>query len=401
MANMFADNRSRLIASLKGGVIVLGAYTKVQQTNDMAFPFRQEANFWWLSGIEAPDWMIIIDGTRKKTWLVAPNISRVHQLFDGSLSEEEALRISGADDVLTSDDATTMLRELAAKHSVVYGIGAQPHAEYFDFSLNPAPKRIYDMLTRTFNSVQDCRKDMAKLRAIKQPEEIARLKKAIKLTTTAFSDVKAHLNEFKHEYNIEAEFSYKFRSFGAEGHAYSPIIASGKNATTLHYEANNAKLKQSDLLLLDVGAQLNGYPADITRTYSLGAPTQRQCDVHAAVNDAHAEIISLIAPDVPLEEYQRSVDVIMKRSLMELGLLKSKTDEETYRTYFPHAISHGLGVDTHDSLGAPRVFQPGMVLTVEPGIYIPKERIGVRIEDDILVTPKGHSNLSGHLSTEL
>ena len=380
---------------------MLGAYTKLQQTNDMAFPFRQEANFWWLTGIESPDWMVIIDGARGKTGLVAPRVERIHQIFDGSLSEKDALEVSGADEVIATDDAHTMLRELASRHSVVYSLGTQPHAEHFDFSLNPSPRRLHEMLSRTFNSVQDCRKDMAKLRAIKQPEEIARIKKAVKLTTNTFAGIKARLPEFKYEYHIEAEFSHAFRNNGAQGHAYSPIVGSGKNATTLHYEANSAKLTSSEMVLIDVGARVNGDSADVTRTYSLGKSSQRQRDIHSAVATAHAEIISLIAPDMSVEAYQHSVDNIMKRALMGLGLLKSEKDEDTYRTYFPHAISHGLGIDAHDTLGAPRVFQPGMVLTVEPGIYIPKERIGVRVEDDILVTPKGHINLSGHLSTDL
>lgn len=401
MTNFFASNRDQLVTKLKGGIVVLGAYTGMQRSNDMAFGFEQEANFWWLTGIEQPDWWLIIDGTRHKSWLVAPKLSESQQIFDGSLSPEQAKKISGADDVMSMDEAKSMLRDLAKKHSVVYALGDQPYAEYLEFTLNPAMRKLHDMLTRTFNSVQDCRKDLAKLRAIKQPEEIARLKKATAITIAAFEEVKSKLSSLSYEYEVEAEFSYHFRRGGAAGHAYDPIVAVGKNACTLHYVANNDKLKKRELLLIDIGARHGGYAADITRTFAIGEPTARQREVHAAVEAAHSQIIKTIKPDFSVEQYQRDVDSVMTEALMSLGLMKSPDDEKAFRKYFPHAISHGLGVDVHESLGAPRVFEPGMLLTVEPGIYIPEESIGVRIEDDILVTEKGHANLSARLSTDL
>ena len=401
MNKFFAANRDRLITKLNGGIVVMTAYAGMQRSNDMSFFFEQEANFWWLCGIEAADWWLIIDGTRHKTWLVAPSLSKSHEIFDGSLTPDAAKVISGVDDVLTPDDAASLLRDLAKKHSVAYTLGDQPYAEHLDFSLNPAGRKMYDMLSRTFNAVQDCRKDLAKLRAIKQPEEVAHMKKAINLTIAAFNETKASLSDKSYEYEVEAEFSYFFRKKGAQGHAYDPIVAAGGNACTLHYVANNTRLKKRELLLIDIGARYEGYAADITRTYALGEPTKRQQEVHGVVREAHAEIISLLAPDFSVEQYQRDVDRIMADALMKLGLLSSRQDKTAFRKYFPHAVSHGLGVDVHESLGAPRFFQPGMILTVEPGIYIPEENIGVRIEDDILVTEKGHNNLSARLSTDL
>lgn len=400
MKEMFVRNRQRLTEELKGGIVVLSAYAQMQRGNDTAFTFEQEANFWWLTGIDAPDWWLIIDNSRHKSWLVAPHVSESHQIFDGSLAPETAKEISGVDDVLTHDEAVTMLRTLAKNHSIAYGLGEQPYAEHLDFHLNPAPKKMYDLLRRTFNSVQDCRKQLAKLRAIKQPAEIAAMKKAIDLTCDAFADIKQKLPHLQHEYEVEAEFSYNFRRAGATGHAYDPIVAVGKNACTLHYVANNERLKKRQLLLLDIGARADGYAADITRTYALGEPTKRQIAVHEAVQTAQQEIIALIEPDMPVEQYQRDVDAIMTEALLRLDLLKSRDDEAGFRKYFPHAVSHGLGVDVHDSLGAPKYLRPGMVLTVEPGIYIPEEGIGVRIEDDVLVTHTGHDNLSAVLSTD-
>lgn len=401
MDNFFAANRTRLAAQLKGGIVVMTAYSAMQRSNDTSFAFEQEANFWWLTGIEAPDWWLIIDGARGKSWLAAPTVSEAHQIFDGSVSAEQARAVSAVDTVITHAEALDLLRDLAKKHSTVYALGDQPHAEYLDFVLNPAMKKLHDTLNRLFSSVQDCRRDLTQLRAIKQPQEIAAMKQAINLTIDAFEHVKRTLPNLQYEYEVEAEFNYYLRRHGAKGHAYDPIVAAGENACTLHYVDNESRLKKKQLLLLDIGARSGGYAADITRTYAIGEPTKRQQAVHAAVQNAQRHIITLLKPDLLVEDYHRNVDEIMKQALLSLGLMKDKSDDTAYRTYFPHAISHGLGVDVHDSLGGPRYLQPGMVLTVEPGIYIPEEGIGVRIEDDILITDTGHTNLSGRLSTDL
>ena len=396
--SFFADNRLKLSNVTKGGIIVIAAHAQMQRGNDAAYTFEQEANFWWLTGIDAPDWQLIIDGTHGKSWLVKPHVSDVHQIFDGSLSADDAQKVSGIDTVIDEDEAGRLLRDLAVKHSIVYSLGDHPGKEYFDFVVNPAAHKLYNLLSRIFSDVHDCRRELSKLRAIKHPAEIAAIKKAIKLTIRAFNDVKFLLPELKYEYEVEAEFTYSFRRAGAAGHAYDPIVAGGKNAVTLHYNQNSDKLKQGTIVLLDIGARAYGYAADITRTYAVGTPTARQTEVHAAVEKAHKAIIRLLKPGLAVAAYHDSVDEIMKAALDSLGLLKSLDD---YRKYFPHAISHGLGIDVHDSLGGPMMFEAGMVLTVEPGIYIADEAIGVRIEDDILITERGATNLSAALPTSL
>ena len=396
----FAGNRNAASKATKGGLIVLAAYTAVQRGNDNAHAFEQESNIWYLTGINEPDWWVIIDGSTNKSWLVAPDIDEVHRTFDGGLSNEEAKKISGIDTVVSHADSEKLLRDLARKHSIVYALGEHPQTEHFNFIENPAQKKLWTVLERIFNSVQDCRLELAKQRAIKQPEEIAAIKKSIRLTTEAFELVKNRLPEFRHEYEVEAEFDYYFKKHGAT-HAYDPIVAGGKNACTLHYNKNTDKLKKNSLLLLDIGARVDGYAADITRTFVVGQPTKRQQAVQAAVEAAHLDIIKLLRPGLAVTTYQEKVDEIMKQALIGLGLMNGFDDDDNYRRYFPHAVSHGLGVDVHDSLGRPTNFEPGMVLTVEPGIYIPEESIGVRIEDDILITKTGSENLSRRLSTSL
>ena len=394
----FGNNRVKIKKEVSGGLIVLSAYQRQQRGNDTAFYFEQESNFWYVTGIEEPDWLVVLDGLSGEEWLIAPDIEEIHRIFDGSLSNEQASEISGIKKVMTHDEGMQLLRRLAKKHSVVQTLDQPSWSDHFNFTLNPALKQTRQLLERTFNSVVDCRKDLAKIRAIKQPEEITAIQKAIDLTAEVFTHVKVNLVNMKYEYEIEAEFDYLYKKNGSL-HAYDPIIAGGANASTLHYVKNNDRLKKTDLLLLDVGAKVNGYCADISRTYSIsGQLSKRKQSIHKAVVDAQVEIINLIKPGYSLQEYQLASDTIMKHALLSLDLIKDANDEN-YRKYFPHAISHGLGIDVHDSLGAPRVFEPGMVLTVEPGIYIPEEGIGVRIEDDILVTESGNKNLSGKLST--
>jgi Xaa-Pro aminopeptidase len=394
----FAHNRRRLTQSIKGGLVVLTSYSRVQKTNDMAAAFTQEANFWYLTGIEEPDWCLIFDSSTNESWLVMPNISTVHAVFDGSLQPDEAKRISGVDRVLTQHDGQELLRRLARKHSVVYSVGQPPYASHFNFSLNPATAKNWSVLERTFDSVQDCRKELSKLRAIKQPEELSALQRAVDMSIDAFETIHSSMDAFKNEYEIEAEFEYRVKRAGASGLAYDSIVASSKNACTLHYVKNNAAIRKRQMVLLDMGASFAGYAADISRTYIKGEPTKRQREVHAAVELAHKQIVDLIAPGTKVESYQRNVDSIMTEALASINLA---SDEEALRTYFPHAISHGLGIDVHDSLGSPTFFEENMVLTVEPGIYIPEEGIGVRIEDDIVVTKTGRTNLSARLSTSL
>jgi Xaa-Pro aminopeptidase len=392
----FSHNRHEIVKKLDEGLVVLTAYTRLQATNDSAHKFIQEANFWYFSGIEDPDWSLIIDGSSGHSWLIKPDIDSIHTVFDGGISDEEAKRISGVDTVVNTHEGLTILRQLSKKHSIVHSINLPPHAEHFNFSLNPSIVKNWSNLERIFNAVHDCRKDIAKLRAIKQDSEVKMIQKAIDITIEAFKEVKTSLPSYRNEFEIEAKFGYTMRMSGADGHAYDPIVACGINACTLHYGHNNSPLRARELVLMDIGASVNGYAADITRTYARGTPTKRQLEVHGAVERAHHRIIALIAPLLPVADYQRSVDEIMSDALKEVGLYSG---EESLRRYFPHAVSHGLGIDVHDSLGSPHHFEAGMVLTVEPGIYIPEERIGVRIEDDILVTATGHRNMSAKLST--
>ena len=399
-SDFFRNNRQQLAEKLHGGLIAVTAYDRLQRSNDTAFTFEQEANFWYLTGIEEPGWKLVYDGTTHHSWLVMPDLDEVHRIFDGGMSAETARSISGVHEVISADELLSLYRRLTRTHSLAYTVSQPSYANSFNFSLNPALHDNQRQLERTFAKVQTANKELAQLRALKQPEEITAIERAIKTTVAAFSSVRERISEFKTEAEIEAEYSYLFRRAGADGHAYDPIVAAGKNACTLHYIQNIDPIKNRQLVLIDIGARQHGYAADITRTYAKGEPTARQQAVHDAVRDAQAKICKLLGPDFAVEEYQRQVDEIMLSAIVGLGLAQPG-DVEAVRRYMPHAVSHGLGIDVHDSLGGPRTLRPGMVLTVEPGIYLPDENIGVRIEDDILITESGARNLSSKLSTQL
>ena len=392
----FTRNRKVLFNAVKADVLVFAGNILVQRSNDASYDFEQEANFWYLTGIDTASWLVVIQ--KNKTSLIAPDVDDVHRTFDGSLSNDEAKNLSGADEVLSHQEGQALLEGLKEFNPTVASLGEDPRKEHYDFALNPGPVDLLVELKELFGEIQDCRHELAKLRAIKQPEEIELIRSAITITTEAFEMVRNDIHHYSFEYELDADFTSYFLKKGAKGHAYDPIIAAGKNAVTLHYSKNKDQLVPGGLVLLDIGARYKGYAADITRTYAHGDPSPRHRAVHAAVEAAHHKIIELLQPGFSVKAYFDKVDRIMLVALNELGLLKEKSD---YRKYFPHSISHGLGIDVHDSLGSPDVFKPGMVLTVEPGIYIPEEGIGVRIEDDILITETGHENLSNRLPTSL
>lgn len=390
------DHQRRLTEKMGGSLVVLSGYKAMQYMSDQAAPFIQEANFWWLTGINEPGWSVIIDGARGKNILVHPYRSEQQRLFEGSLSDEEVARMSGIETIIEEKDFESSLRQLRRYHSMVYTIYDDTK---YDFVSNPAGRVLHEMLERNFQLVKSCQAELARLRAIKLPAEVEQIKQAVRISIAGFNEVKRQLPSIKHEYEIDAILSYEFRKAGAV-HAYEPIVAHGGNACVLHYQKNNAAVTKKRPTLIDVAARYRGYASDITRTYA-AQPTKRQLEIHQALDAAQKEIVNLIRPGFSVREYLEHVDEIMKEALLSLRLLKSDKDERAYRTYFPHAISHGLGVDVHESLGAPGVFEPGMILTVEPGIYVDKEQIGMRIEDTVLVTEKGRQNLSEALSTAL
>ena len=390
-----AQNRKRLMKKLQGGLVVLSAYDAMQWSGDMATPFRQEANFYYLTGIAEPSWWVIIEGLNAKTYLVRPTQSEQEVLFEGTFSDNSAKNQSGAQEVIARQAGFDALRQLARQHHVVYTYDLPAPVSPPSFLINPALKNMTQLLQRHYMHVRSCHQELAELRAIKQPVEVSAIKKAVSLSVQAHQYVRENIDSFRYEYEIEAALFHHIREAGADGWAYEPIVASRENACTLHYAKNNARLHKGSHILLDAAARYKGYSADITRTLAYGEVSPRSKQIHATVRQAQQAIIRLLKPTLSAHDLQAQSDAMMKQALLEVGLIHT-LDDPAWRTYYPHAIGHAVGLNTHDPLGFQQL-KPGMILTIEPGIYIKKERLGVRIEDTVLITKTGSINLSKKL----
>lgn len=393
-SDFFAQNRSRLrYVHAQDLPLVVAANGLLQRTADTTHPFAQDSNFWYLTGIDEPDLTLVIG--RDEDYIIVPEKSDIRAFFDGANDLATWSERSGVECFYGQRDGWNRLRaELQSKTPCTVGV-LQPSASYdirHGVFANPAKRRVTNKIKQLAKDVDlvDLRPALAELRTIKQPVEIECIEKAIGITKQVLESAttEAALGSMTHEYQLEAEITAGFRRLGASGHAYAPIVAVGRNAATLHYVRNNSLINQNEYIVIDVGAEVEHYAADITRTVMLGEPTDRQRSIYEAVVKAQQYAISLIRPGATFKENEQAVVEFIADKLKQLGLIELAADSSAARQYFPHATSHFLGLDVHD-VGQYTELQPGMVITCEPGIYVPAESIGVRIEDDILVTPDG------------
>ncbi len=403
-SDFFAANRQRLKELFTGTApIVITANGLLQRGGDSTFAFAQDASFWYLTGIDEPDITLVID--RDKEYLIVPSRSLTRQAFDGSVAYEALQKASGIS--MVYDDAAgwnqLAVRLKKVRHAAT--LAATPaYIEQYGMYTNPARAALVERLKeqKTELELLDLSPHIMRMRMIKQAPEIRAIQRAVDLTIKGLKTGlrSAKLRGYTYEYEVEAELSRSFRASGAAGHAFEPIVASGERACTLHNVANTGRLASDELLLVDTGAQVDHYAADITRTVSLGQPSRRQQDVHAAVLDVQQFAFGLLRPGVLLKDYEQQIEHYMGEKLRELGLIKT-INHDKVRRFYPHSTSHFLGLNVHDVGDYDRPLEAGIVMTVEPGIYISDEAIGVRIEDDVLITDNGIKILSDKLSREL
>jgi Xaa-Pro aminopeptidase len=348
--------------------------------------------------------VLVLD--KEREYFIVPGRSATREAFDGVIDVEELKRVSGAREALDEKAGWKQLEARVKKVQHVATLAAlPPYVAGLGMYSNPARAELIRKLKNANGELEllDLRPHLARMRMIKQPVEIEAIQKAIDVTLASLKEITrpSQLAKYAFEYEVEADLTRAFRRRGANGHAFSPIVAGGPRACTLHNLANDAALANDELLTLDVGAEFNHYAADITRTVSLGGkPSRRQRQVHDAVFEAQEFAFSLLKPGALLRDNEKQVEQFIGEKLRELGLIKSIT-EDAVREYFPHSTSHFMGIDVHDAGDYDQPLKPGTVLTVEPGIYIPEEGIGVRIEDDALITEDGVVNLSAALPREL
>jgi Xaa-Pro aminopeptidase len=393
----FINNRQKLRELFTGTApIVITANGLMQRSADTTFHFRQDSSFWYLTGINDPDIVLVMD--RNKEYLIVPSRGLSRTMFDGAIDTTHLTERSGIADVLDEKMGWKQLQSRLKKVKHVATLSASsPYIKSHGFYTNPARKRLIKQIRQVNADIEllDLRQQLMRMRLIKQEPELRAMQAAIDLTAKVFKKVPGMLAKATHEYEIEAEITKQFRVQGAN-HAYQPIIAGGGNACTLHYIANDQSLEEGSLLLIDAGAEIENYAADITRTFAAGPLTKRQQQVMEAVIEVQDYALSLLKPGITIREYEPKIELFIGEKLRSLGLIKLIEHSEV-RHYYPHATSHFLGLDVHDVGDYERPLEAGMVLTVEPGIYIPEEKIGIRIEDNVLITAKGNKVLSGKL----
>lgn len=411
---LFKLNRKRFIREMRPNTLaIFHSNDLMPRSGDTTFPFRQNAGLLYLSGIDQEETVLILfpDCVREKfrELLLIKRTSDHIAIWDGKkLSKEEATELSGIEKILFLDESDAILKELIHLSDGVY-VNTNEHEK--NFSEIPTrdvrlAKKMRDKFPiHPFHRSQPILK---KLMMVKSPLEIAAIKKSIGITERAFRRACNFIEPGVWEFQVEAEITHEFLMNRCTAHSYEPIIAGGKNACVLHYISNEKQLREGDVVLMDFGAEHANYASDLTRCVPVsGQFSPRQAAVYEAVLRVMKEAISLLVPGATLEDYNEQVGKIMSSELRGLGLLTQKDiddapeDKPAYKKYFMHGTAHHLGLDVHDLNNRYDPFQAGMVFTCEPGIYIPEEGLGIRLEDNILITDNGPVNLFANIPIEL
>jgi Xaa-Pro aminopeptidase len=408
--DIFKQNRKRFVDKMeKNAIAIFNSNDELPSNGDALHRFKQNSDLFWLTGIEQEDTMLVLfpDNPDKKyrevLVLVRPN--ELKEKWDGHrLRAAEGKAISGIETILWLDTLDGLLQPWLHLADSIY-----LNSNENDRKANLVPVRDYryaEEIKKRYPLHQYKRsaRIMKEVRAIKSPLEIEVLQKAIDITETTFRRLLKFIKPGVMEYEIEAEIFHSFLQQRATGPAYNSILASGDRARTLHYVTNNEECKDGELVLMDFGAEYGYYNADLTRTVPVnGKFTKRQKTVYNACLHLHDYAKSLLKPGITIVDYTDKVGEEATKEFLKIGLLKQSDvknedkDNRAYRKYLYHGISHHLGIDVHDLGTRTEPLKPGMVLTVEPGIYIEEEKMGVRIENNIWITKNGNKDLMSNI----
>lgn len=413
-SKLFEKNRAKVLSKLpKDSVAIVHSNDQMPRNGDLFFPYRQNSDFFYLTGIEQEKSILLLipgESDKKKQailFILEPNPKL--EIWEGKkVSFEEAQQISGITEIHYEEAFHIFFTKVSANLTKIYlNRNENPRLQT---NVRSRDDRFTRILKRNFPS-----KDYLRLAPIlwecrlqKEPEEIELIQKACAITRDSFYEVIKHIKPGMYEYEIEAIITNHFISKGAKGHAYEPIIAGGKNACYLHYVKNCDILQPNDVLFMDFGAEYANYASDCSRALPIsGTFTKRQREVYEAVLRVLKYTRTLIVAETTISVYQKVTCECMQEELLSLGLLtKNDIAKQTYRnpayfTYFMHGVSHFLGLDTHDVGEKDTILKPGMIVTCEPGIYIQNEGLGIRLENDILVTENGNIDLMGDIPIEV
>ncbi len=400
--DFFTQNRKELLKRVDTKLIVIAANNELQRSGDSSFPFRQDSNFWYLTGIDEPNFVLVI--AERQTYLIKPNRHWVKDIFDGEINDKSLSRISGIDQILDSRKGWQKLTKQLNKTKKVSTL--LPMVDrHFGITANPARRQMIQKMKRRVPAMQvdDIRLTMAQMRMVKQRPELDAIQRAVDITCDTLKEifVEGWYKNYAHEYEIEAAIDGGFRKRGADGNAFHSVVGTGKDTCQIHPMKNNGPLTKGELILVDIGAEVSNYSADISRTLSIGPRmSRRQKEVFDAVNEVSNYAKSIIKPGVTMREYEQQVEEYMGQVLKKLGVIK-RINRRNIRKHFPHMTSHMMGLDTHDAADYSKPFEKNMVMTVEPGIYIPSEKIGIRTEDDVVIQSDGIKVISADLPITL
>ncbi len=403
---LFRKNRERFIGMMKKNAIaIIVSNDETPSNGDAIYRFRQNSDLYWLSGVTQEDSMVILfpdnpdPKYREVLVLVRPN--ELKEKWDGKrLRADEARQLSGIETIVWLDTIDAVLQTWIHLADTIY-LDSNENDRKASLLQTRDYRYIRDMKKRyPLHQFERAAKIFKELRAVKTPFETEVMQKAIDITEITFRRLLKFIRPGVMEYEIEAEIVHSFLSQRATGEAYSSIIASGDRARTLHYVFNNEECKDGELILMDFGAEYGGYCADLTRTVPVnGKFTKRQKTVYNACLHLHDYAKSLLKPGINIIDYTDKVGEEATQQFLKIGLLKKSDvknedpENRAYRKYLYHGISHHLGIDVHDLGTRTEPLKAGMVLTVEPGIYIEEEQMGIRIENNVWITKNGNKDL--------
>jgi Xaa-Pro aminopeptidase len=431
MVDLYAQRRQRVMDLIGGGTAVFASAPTAVMHNDVEHPFRQDSNFYYLTGFNEPEAVAVLAPHHEEhrfVLFVRPK-DLEKEIWSGyRVGVDLAKERYGADEVYPIAELDEHLPKYLEKADRLY------YHFGHDQRLNDRILRYWQRLLATYPkrgtgpvAIEDAGLLMQTLRRVKDSAELDRLRRAIAIAAKAHNHARAIAAPGRYEYEIQAEMEHIFRLEGAMGSAYPSIVASGENACILHYIENNRQMQAGDLLLIDAGCAYDYYNADITRTFPVGGQfTAEQRILYELVLEAQLKAIAAVKPGVPFNEFHDAATRTLTEGMVELGLLVGEVDtlieEKKHKAFFMHGTGHFLGLDVHDAgiLRNPdktwKPFEAGNVVTVEPGIYIsphyePAEGqpqiedrwrgIGIRIEDDVLVTETGHEVLTAAVPKDL
>jgi Xaa-Pro aminopeptidase len=392
----FKKNRIKLMEKVENNsLVVLFSGKAPKKTADEAYSFTPNRNFYYASGIEEDNIILIMTkiGEKIEEIVYIKKADPVMEKWVGkSISTEAAREVSGIETVGYIEEFEGKMHKIFMNPNFE-NLYLDLERDNFEAAFTQSQLFAKDVIEKyPFVRVKNIFSLFAQLRMIKEEEEIHQIKEAIKITDDGIKSLVSNAKPGMKEYELEAHFDFVLKSCGVKDFAFKTICASGKNATVLHYSANNSEVGAADLVLLDLGAQYGYYNADISRTFPVsGKFTERQKEIYNIVLKAQLETMKVIKAGIPFAEINKTTRRVLAEELIRIGLIK---EDSELSNYYYHGVSHFLGLDTHDVGDREVNIKPGMVLTVEPGLYIAEEGIGIRIEDDVLVTENGCENLS-------